>query len=199
MRCTVRAVLVFATALACAPVLHAQQDAWAFDPQALMAGGIELIRRTPDRELDGLLAAVHGAAQSPQEAAAMCALFDPQARRDLGALQATAARLGPQSRERFANAVADVLVAAVQSPPQPVDPVLGRQALKSAGASAAIRHEEFLAGLQADGGDDTARATRCRSLRWLLDGLQSRPLPERAAAMRLLLEEGAARVALPAP
>lgn len=160
---------------------------WGFDPSALVADGRELLRRAPDREIDALFQALHGASREPAEAATMCALFQPQADRSLAGLNQAAARLSPATRERFALAVADVLVAATRNPPQPYDPAGAQQALKAAGATAAILHEDFLPGLQ---GEDTD--ARCRSFGLLLDGMAMRPVAERAAVTRLLLFEGLA-------
>ncbi|HEX2596427.1 MAG TPA: hypothetical protein VHL61_08210, partial [Luteimonas sp.] len=76
---------------------------------------------------------------------------------------------------------------------QPFDAAQAKQALKASGATAAILHDGFLAGLNASGSDPASRQSRCRSLRWLLDAMQSRPLAERAAMTRLLLEQGLRR------
>lgn len=160
---------------------------WGFDPSALVADGREFLRRAPDREIDALFQALHGASREPAEAASICALFQPQADRSLAGLNQAAARLSPATRERFALAVADVLVAATRNPPQPYDPAGAQQALKAAGATAAILHEDFLPGLH---GDDTD--ARCRSFGLLLDGMAMRPVAERAAVTRLLLFEGLA-------
>lgn len=162
---------------------------WGFDPSALAADGRELLRRAPDREIDALFQALHGASRQPAEAAAMCALFQPQADRSLAGLDRAAARLGPATRERFALAIAEVLVAATRNPPQPYDPAGAQQALKAAGATAAILHEDFLPGLHGDDSD-----ARCRSFALLLDGMAMRPMQERAAVTRLLLFEGLALV-----
>lgn len=158
-----------------------------FDPSALVADGRDLLRRAPDGEIDALFQALHGASREPAEAATICALFQPQADRSLAGLNQAAARLSPATRERFALAVADMLVAATRSPPQAFDPAHAQQALKAAGATAAILHEDFLPGLH---GDDPG--ARCRSFGLLLDGMAMRPLPERAAVTRLLLFEGLA-------
>jgi len=64
--------------------------------------------------------------------------------------------------------------------------------------TAAILHDGFIAGLNTTGSTIDNRAARCRSLRWLLDAMQSRRQGERAAMTRLLLDEGLARLA-PAP
>lgn len=174
-------------------------DLWGLDPGLLAAGGSDVLRRTPDREMDALFQAVHAAAQHDDEAQALCALFEPDADRSLAGLNAVALRLHPASRDRFASATAEALVAALQSPPQPVDAAAARQSLKSAGATAAILHDGFVAGLNASGSDPAARDARCRSVRWLLDAMQSRPQRERAAMTRLLFDQGLARLAPAAP
>jgi hypothetical protein len=168
---------------------------WGIDPGVLAASGSDLLRRAPDGEVDALFQAVHAAARRDDEAQAMCALFEPDADRSLDGLNAAAARLGPASRERFATAIANALVVAMQSPPQAFDAAAARQSLKSAGVTAAILHEGFVGGLNAIGTDPAARGARCQSLRWLLDAMQSRPPAERAATTRLLLDEGLARLA----
>lgn len=190
-----RAGIALLLSLLLAPAAAQQTDAgvWSFDPSVLAAGG-DLLLRAPDREIDGLFQAVHAVAQSPNEVQALCGLFDPQADRSLAGLNAVASRLGPDSRTRFANAVANVLVAAMQSSPQPHDVAAARQSLKAAGVTAAILHDGFLAGLNADGNDAATRDARCQSLRWLLDAMQTRPQPERAAMTRLLLDEGLTRM-----
>lgn len=171
---------------------------WSFDPGVLAASGSDLLRRAPDRQIDDLFQAVHAAAQQQDEAQALCALFEPDADRSLDGLNVAASRLGPASRERFANAVASALVAAVQSPPRAFDAAAALQSVKGAGVTAAILHDGFVAGLNTTGGDPASRAARCQSLRWLLDAIQSRPQAERAAMTRLLLDQGLARLA-PAP
>ena len=188
--------LLAALCMAC-PAAMAQsslQD-WGIDAGVLASSGSDLLRRAPDGEIDALFQAVHAASRDDDEAQALCALFEPDADRSLDGLNTAASRLGPASRERFATAVADALVAAVQSPPQAFDAAAARQSLKSAGATAAILHEGFVGGLNASGNDADARSARCQSLRWLLDAMQSRPAPERAAMTRLLLDEGFARLA----
>jgi hypothetical protein len=183
--------LLLSLALPILPSPASAQDVggWSLDPGVLAAGN-DLLQHAPDREVDALFQAVHAAARDDGQAQAMCALFAPGADRSLDALNAAAAQLAPASRERFATAVADVLVASLQSPPQPWDPASAKQSLKAAGATAAILHDGFLAGLNASGDDAASRASRCRSLRWLLDAMQSRPAPERAAMTRLLLAQG---------
>lgn len=177
------AVALLALVLAAPLPAHAAQ--WGFDPSLLVADSRALLLRAPDSEIDRLLQAVHGSAQSPTEAAALCAAFDPDGELGLEALQTAGEQLGAASRERFVAAIASLVIAAAQHPPQPFDETRARQALKAAGVSAAIQHDGFSAGLN---GDD--RDARCRSVGQLIDGLQTQPLPQRAAATRLLLIEG---------
>ena len=165
-------------------------EALGFDPAVLVADGMELLSRAPDRAVDGLFQAVHAAAKAPGESEALCALFDADADRSLTGMNAAADQLDDASRVRFALAVADVLVEATRTPPQPFDADAARQSLKKAGATAAILHEDVLPGLEADAGD-----ARCRSFGMLLDALGERPLGERAAVTRLLLQEGLSRAA----
>jgi len=181
------AVPVHATPPATTPAL----EQLGFDPAVLVADGRELLLRAPDRTIDGLFQAVHAAASSPGEAAALCGLFDGGGARGVADMNAAAQGLAPESRERFALAVAEVLVEATRNPPQPFDADEARQALQRAGATAAILHEDFLPGLQDDAGDG-----RCRSFGMLLDAVAERPLGERAAVTRLLLHEGLSRAAV---
>jgi hypothetical protein len=185
--------------LAWSPWAGAQDGNWSFDPGVLAASGGDLLARTPDPQVDGLFQAVHATARSDDEAQALCALFEPDADRSLSGLNGFASQLEPASRDRFANAVAVALVAAMQSSPRPFDAAAAKQSLKSAGATAAILHEGFVAGISASGVDADSRALRCRSLRWLLDAIQARPPHERAAMTRLLLAEGLSRMAPASP
>jgi hypothetical protein len=196
MRCTAVMMLVPALLLA-APIPLPAQDtgAWSFDPDALLATGSDLLRQVPAAQMDGLFQAVHAAAQDDSQAQVLCGLFDDDADRSLQGLGAVASKLDPSSRQRFAAVVADALVAAMHSPAQPFDAAQAGQSLKAAGATAAILHDGFLAGLNASGKDATSRHSRCRSVRWLLDAMQSRPPTERAAMTRLLLEQGLSRLA----
>ena len=173
----------------------AQDSSWSFDPGALVAGSSDLLRRAPDTQIDGLFQAVHAATLEAREAQAICALFQPDADRSLAGLNAAASQLGPASRQRFANALADTLVAAMQSPPQPYDASTAQHALKAAGVTAALLHDGFVGGLTATGNDANTRDARCRSLRWLLDAMQSRPIGERAGMTRFLLDQGLTRLA----
>ncbi len=163
---------------------------WVFDPTVLVADSRSMLLRAPDREIDQLFHAVHAAAQEPGEAAALCTAFDPDGELGLEALQSAGEQLGAASRERFVNAIAAVFVAAAQHPPQPFDEAQAQRALRAAGVAAAIQHDGFTSGLSG-----TDRDARCRSVRQLIDALQGRPLPERAAATRLLLREGLTLIA----
>ena len=173
-----------------APAPGATIEQWGFDPAVLVADGKALLARAPDPAIDRLFQAVHASSRDPRDAQVLCELFDPQADRSLAGLNAIASGLDPASQQRFANAVADVFVAAVQSPPQPYDTAAARQALKAAGVRAALLNDGFSAGL--DGDDHPAR---CRSVAMLLDALHERPLSERAAVTRLLLGEGLQQLA----
>lgn len=171
------------------PAIAAQRGAtteqWDLDPAVLVADGKELLARAPDPAIDRLFQAVHASSRDPADAQVLCRLFDPQADRSLAGLNAIATELGPASQERFATAVAEVFVAAIQNPPLTHDSAAARQALKAAGVRAALLNDGFSAGL---GGDD--HAARCASVAMLLDVLHQRPLPERAGVTRLLLGEG---------
>jgi hypothetical protein len=197
MRCTALATLIASTALllAAAPAARAQDmGAWRFDPGALLATGSDLLRQVPAAQMDGLLQALHATAQDERQAQLLCGLFDPDADRSLQGLDALATKLDPGSRQRFAAAIADALVASLQSPVQPYDAARARQSLKAAGVTAALLHDGFVAGLNTPGRDPASRQSRCRSVRWLLDAMQSRPQDERAAMTRLLLEQGLGRL-----
>lgn len=181
-------VLLLALALAPTQVL-AQDTGWSLDP-GVLASGQDLLKHTPQREMDGLFQAVHAAAQDDGQAQVLCDLFEPDADRSLSGLNAAAARLGVDNRQRFATAVANALVASLQAPAQPDDSALAQQGLKSAAVTAAMLHDGFAAGFDADGHTTDGRRTRCQSLRWLLDAMQTRPLAERAAMTRMLLQQG---------
>ena len=196
MRCTA-VLLIVSTWLLAAPLRAPAQDTgdWNLDPGALLASGNDLLRQVPAAEMDGLFQAVHDAAQDDRQAQLLCGLFDPDADRSLQGLGAVASKLDPASRQRFATAIADALVAAMQSPQQPFDAARAGQSLKAAATTAAILHDGFVAGLNASGTDAASRGSRCRSVRWLLDAMQSRTQGERAAMTRLLLEQGLTRLA----
>ncbi len=185
------ASVLFAFVVALPPVAFAQ-DIEGFDPSVLVGGVQDVLDRAPDREIDGLFQALHGSMREPDGAEAICALFDPQADRSIDGLGDAALRLPEAGRQRFAGAIAAVVVAGLQGQPQPFDRAAAAQALKSNGARAAILHEGFTAGLA----EDAPHETRCRSLRQMMDVLAQRPLPERALVTRLLLEQGLQQVAL---
>lgn len=187
------AVTVLSTVLwlAAAPA-SAQESAetWSLDPSALPAESDDLLLRAPDEALDGLFQALHAGAQSPRDAQALCALFDPEGDRSMEGLNRTAAELSDGTRDRFAEALAGLLVGALQSPPQPFDLAQARQALKANLVRAALLHEGFSADLAG-----TDHPARCRAVAQLLGVLQARPLSERAAVTRLLMREGLDRLA----
>ena len=194
-RCLPTLALVACLALPASHVAAAPADPspaleqLGFDPAALVADGRELLQRAPDTAIDGLFQAVHAAARSPSESQALCRLFDDGGDRSLAGMNTTAQGLAPESRERFALAVAEVLIAATRNPPQPFDAQAAGKVARQAGATAAILHEDFLPGLEAEG------EARCRSFGMLLDALADRPLADRAAVTRLLLHEGLAQAA----
>jgi hypothetical protein len=157
--------------------------------------GDDVLRRAPDASIDQLFQAVHASSRIPAESAALCALFEPDAARDVVAFQRTVDRLGDASRERFALAFTDVALAGMQGQPQPYDAVQARQVLKQAAVTATFLHDGFMAGLVNEGADDASREARCRSFRWLVGVLVDVPLAERAAATRWLLREGLTLVA----
>lgn len=172
-----------------APAAAIQQ--WGFDPSALVADGHELLLRAPDPAIDRLFQVARTSLADPREAQVLCPLFDPAAERSLASFNEIANRLGAEHSGRFAGAVANLFVAAMQSPRQTFDEASARQALKSAGVRAALINDGFVAGL--NGSDHEAR---CRSIRWLLDDLDAQPLEQRAAVARLLLAEGLGHLAI---
>lgn len=172
---------------------QAGDGAWGLDMGVLADSGNALLQRAPDPQVDALFQAVDAVARDDRESAALCALLEPGADRSVQGLQAFAAQLGPDSRSRVANALADLVVASMQAPPQAFDRAAATQSLKAAAVTAAMLHDGFTRGLQGDGAD--GRGARCQSVRWLLDAMQSRPAHERAAMTRLLLDEGLSRLA----
>lgn len=172
-----------------APDAAVQQ--WGFDPSALVADGHELLLRAPDPAIDQLFQVARSSLSNPREAEVLCPLFDPSAERSLASFNEVANKLGPEHSGRFAGAVANLFVAAMQSPRQRFDEASARQALKSAGVRAALVNDGFVAGL--NGADHQAR---CRSISWLLDDLHAQPLAQRAAVARLLLAEGLGHLAI---
>ena len=183
--------LALCTALALpAAAQRYELDLSQLDPAAVMSLGDEVLLRAPDPAIDRLFKAVHASSRSDTESAALCALFEPEAARDVAAFQRAVGHLGDASRERFALAFTDIAIAGLQGQPQPYDPTHARQVLKSAAVSATFLHEGFMLGLASEGSDEASRRARCQSFRWLVGVLDSLPQPDRVAATRWLLREG---------
>lgn len=172
-----------------------QLDLSQLDPAAIVASANDTLMRAPDGAIDELFQALHQASRTPRDASTLCGLFDPQADRSGPALMAAAQSLAPQSRQRFSGALINIATTGLQNPRQAYDPAAAKQTLKSAGTKALLLHDGFAAGLNADGADEAGRQARCRSFGWLLDALADAPLQQRAAATRLMLNEGMARLA----
>lgn len=183
---------LLAVAVALPPAGHAQQGLDGFDPGALMGEVQDVLVRTPDAQIDGLFHALHGSMRQPQEAEAICGLFDADADRGINALNEVATRLSGVSRQRFVDSIANALVAGLQGQPQAYDQAAAAQALRANGARAAMLHDGFSAGLSTG----APRDARCRSLGQMLDVLADRPQPERAMVTRLLLDQGLRQIPL---
>ena len=151
---------LLAVAVALPPAGHAQQGLDGFDPGALMGEVQDVLVRTPDAQIDGLFHALHGSMRQPQEAEAICGLFDADADRGINALNEVATRLSGASRQRFVDSIANALVAGLQGQPQAYDQAAAAQALRANGARAAMLHDGFSAGLSSG----ASRDARCRSL-----------------------------------
>jgi hypothetical protein len=188
-----RAALLLTLLLACNTGALARET-WTFDPQELLARSDAVIVRTPDATLDRLFQAVAEAARKPQELQAMCALFEPEARRDLAAINGIALGFSDDSQRRFQQATDALLAASRDSPPQPYDAALAQRALRQAAVAAAMLHDGFVAALNSERSDPPSRRARCRALRQLLDAVSMRPLNERAMITRLLMREGLRRL-----
>lgn len=165
------------------------------DPTAILASAGDVLMRAPDNAIDDLFQAAHQAVQSPRDASTLCALFDPHADRSVEALAATANRLGQTSRERFGTALLNIAAVGLQAPRQPYDAAAATKTLKQAGVTAMLLHDDFMLGMTASGADPASRDARCRSFGWMLDALKDMPLPQRAAATRLMLNEGLQQLA----
>ena len=174
---------------------HYDIDLSRSDPAAGLSLGEDVLLRAPDPAIDRLFKAVHASSRSDAESAALCALFEPEAARDIAAFQRTVDRLGVASRERFAMAFTDIAITGLQGQRQPYDATHARQVLKSAAVSATFLHDGFMLGLASEGRDEAGRHARCQSFRWLVGVLDSLPQPDRAAATRWLLQEGLTLVA----
>jgi hypothetical protein len=183
---------LLAAAFALPAAAHAQQSLDDFDPGALMGEVQDVLVRTPDAQIDGLFHALHGSMRQPQEAEAICGLFDADANRGIDALNDVATRLSGASRQRFVDSIANVFVAGLQGQPQAYDQAAAAQALRANGARAAMLHDGFSAGLSTG----ASRDARCRSLGQMLDVLADRPQPERAMVTRLLLDQGLRQIPL---
>ena len=183
---------LLAVAVALPPAGHAQQGLDGFDPGALMGEVQDVLVRTPDAQIDGLFHALHGSMRQPQEAEAICGLFDADADRGINALNEVATRLSGVSRQRFVDSIAKVVVAGRLGPPLAYDHAAAAQALRANGARAAMLHDGFSAGLSSG----ASRDARCRSLGQMLDVLADRPQPERAMVTRLLLDQGLRQIPL---
>lgn len=169
---------------------HYGIDLSRIDPAAVLSLGDEVLLRAPDPAIDRLFKAVHASSRSDTESAALCALFEPGAARDVSAFQRAVDRLGDDSRERFALAFTDIAIAGLQGQPQAWDPAHAQQVLKSAAVSATLLYDGFMSGMVAEGDDEASRRARCQSFRWLVGVLDGLPQPDRAAATRWLLREG---------
>lgn len=189
---------ILAGALLAAPAVAQDEyvvDLSQIDPSAILASAGDVLMRAPDVAIDDLFQATHAAAQKPGEAKILCTLFDPHADRSFESLAATANRLGADSRERFAIALANIAAGGLQNQRQPFDAALAKQTLKSAGVTAMLLHDDFLVGMTAEGNDAASRDARCRSFGWILDALHEVPMAQRVAATRLMLNEGLAQLA----
>ncbi|WP_133000144.1 hypothetical protein [Luteimonas arsenica] len=183
----------FTLCMALVPPASAQRyevDLSQIDPAAVMQLGDGVLLRAPDASIDRLFKAVHASSRSDTESAALCALFEPEAARDVVAFQRVVDRLGDDSRARFANAFTDIALNGLQGELQPYDPAHAQQVLRQAAVSATFLHEGFMLGMASDGADEASRQARCRSFRWLVGVLDSVPLADRAAATRWLRREG---------
>lgn len=165
------------------------------DPTAILASAGDVLMRAPDSAIDDLFQAAHQASQSPRDASTLCALFDPHADRSFESLAATANRLGQASRERFGTALLNIAAVGLQAPRQSYDAAAATKTLKQAGVTAMLLHDDFMLGMAATGADPASRDARCRSFGWMLDALKDVPLPQRAAATRLMLNEGLQQLA----
>ena len=183
---------LLAVAFALPAAARAQQGLDGFDPGALMGEVQDVLLRTPDAQIDGLFHALHGSMRQPQEAEAICGLFDADADRGIDALNDVATRLSGASRQRFVDSIANVVVAGLQGQPQAYDQAAAVQALRANGARAAMLHDGFGAGLSSG----ASRDARCRSLGQMLDVLADRPQLERAMVTRLLLDQGLRQIPL---
>ncbi|MFL6586702.1 MAG: hypothetical protein ACJ8GV_07430 [Luteimonas sp.] len=185
-------------ALAAPGIASAQQyeiDLSRLDPAAVLSTGGDVLRRASTQSVDELFQAVLLSSRDPKEARALCALFEPDARRDLAAFQRTVDTLGPASRNRFANAFTNVAMSGLQGQPQAYDPAVAQQVLRAAAITATLLHDGFMLGMTSTGTDEASRRARCLSFRQMVDVLKDQPQPQRVLATRWLLSEGLTLVA----
>lgn len=185
-----RPLLMLAAAVFTTPAMAQQSAARtpAFDPALLFTAAQDLLRQTPDRQIDGLYLALQTASQDPQDAQVLCGLFAPGADRQIDGWRQAAEQVSPQAQQALLGALGDILLASLQGGGQHggYDPDHALQLLKSNAARGAMLHDGFLAGFGADAGD----AQRCQSFRQMLDVLGGQPQSERVAVIRLLLDQG---------
>lgn len=182
--------IVLSIAALCTTPAMAQQPAPAltFDPSVLFTAAQDLLRQTPDAQIDGLYLALQAALQDPQDAQVLCALFAPGADRRMDSWRQAAEQVSPQAQQALVTALGDVLAAAFQGAGQSggYDAGQALQLLKANVARGAMLHDGFVAGFGADAAD----AQRCQSFRQMLDVLGGQPQTERVQVIRLLLDQG---------
>lgn len=191
------ALSLLCVSLAVPGMAAAQQtiDLSRIDPAVVMATGSDVLRRASAPAIDELFQAVLQASREPAEARALCTLFEPDAQRDLAAFQRAVDRLGPASRNRFANAFTHVALSGLQGAPQAFDAAAAQQVLRAAAVTATLLHDGFMLGLTATGTDEASRQARCSAFRQMVDVLKDRPQDQRVLATRWLLDEGLTLVA----
>lgn len=170
-------------------------DLSRLDPSAVLSSGGDVLRRASAPAVDELFQAVLLASRDPKEARALCALFEPDASRDIAAFQRAVDTLGAASQNRFANAFTNIALSGLQGTTQVYEPSVAQQILRSAGVRASLLHDGFMLGMTSTGVDDASRQARCRSFRQLVDVLKDQPQAERVTATRWLLNEGLTLVA----
>lgn len=182
--------IVLSIAALCTTPAMGQQPAPAltFDPSVLFTAAQDLLRQTPDAQIDGLYLALQAALQDPQDAQVLCGLFAPGADRRMDGWRRAAEQVSPQAQQALVSALGDVLAAALQGGGQRggYDQGEALQLLKSNIARGAMLHDGFVAGFGADAAD----AQRCQSFRQMLGVLGGQPQSERVAVIRLLLDQG---------
>lgn len=170
-------------------------DLSQLDPQLVMSTGADVLRRAPDGSIDRLFQAVSLSSKSDDESRVLCALFEPDANRDVAAFQRAVDRLPPASRERFAVAFTEIALVGMQSPPQDYDRAYAQKVVQQSAIGAAMLHDGFMAAVTSTATDAASRSARCAAFRQVIGVLAAKPQVERAAATRWLLEEGLTLVA----